>query len=251
MHVGARRRRRSRAAPVTKLARSEARNAITSATSSGRPNRPIGIGCFSSMADMMAPGVRPVRSADATAFRVVADVSMMPGSTQFTRTPIGAKSSGAHLRVADECRLRRRIRGDEAVGLPARCRRDVDDRRRPAIHDRKQCGRETYGTQEVQLEGTDPILVRKLTNSAGARAADVVHEDVDTTQFVDCSRRQESSALFRGQVGDDSDGSATLVADRRHESVELDFGSRADRALRRRVPRTTRRSRARYHDPRP
>src|SRR5262249_29767533 len=67
-------------APVTNEASSEARNATTAATSSGRPMRPIG--CAPTTSRSASAG-----SSWLSTYTRICSVSMNPGATQLTRTP--------------------------------------------------------------------------------------------------------------------------------------------------------------------
>src|SRR6266850_8444615 len=79
--------------PVIDEARSDARNATSSATSSGRFGRPSGIPPSESIMRCRAASVlRPVRSAISLTIPTAASVSVYPGATELTRIPFGLTS---------------------------------------------------------------------------------------------------------------------------------------------------------------
>ncbi len=79
--------------PVIEEARSDARNATSSATSSGRFGLPSGIPPSQSMMRYLAASLlMPVRWAISLTIPGAASVSVYPGATVFTRMPLGATS---------------------------------------------------------------------------------------------------------------------------------------------------------------
>src|SRR6267142_3883293 len=79
--------------PVIDEARSDARKATSSATSSGRFGRPSGMPPSESiMRCLAASGLMPVRSAISLTIPTAAPVSVYPGATEFTRMPFGLTS---------------------------------------------------------------------------------------------------------------------------------------------------------------
>src|SRR5204862_2330180 len=84
--------------PVIDEARSDARKATNSATSSGRFGRPSGIPPSESMMRCLAASLLiPVRSAISFTMPTAASVSVYPGDTEFTRMPFEATSLERHL----------------------------------------------------------------------------------------------------------------------------------------------------------
>ena len=74
-------------------ARGEARKAASSATSSGRPGRPIGMPPSESISILRPPSSSvPASSAIRRISAVAAVVSMKPGAIAFTRMPFGPTS---------------------------------------------------------------------------------------------------------------------------------------------------------------
>ena len=179
------------AAPVTYEARSEQRNTITAAISSGRASRPSG-----------RPGAHAAQ-------HLVPLSALLIREPTFSQPRVRRGRSRGHgvapdrvagVQVGDEpgqrehCRLRHGVVRHAGRRTLARRRRDVDDRAASVTQARQGGADRPHVAHDVQLPVLVPLLVRDVFEPRLAGHADVVDENVQTAERAAASPTARSGS---------------------------------------------------------
>ena len=166
------------ACPVTDRAPSPHSHSTASATSRGSMSRPCGL-CFTSSASA-ASRLRPVFSTMRSRLSATRSVSVKPGQTALTVTPVLAVSTRERPHEADDRVLGRAIGAHIGIALQTGGRGDGDDPAEAARDHRTEHRlRRMDDAQKVHVEHAPEERLVGLGERCRDRAAGIGDEDVD------------------------------------------------------------------------